>query len=1465
MKLHLPLLLLSSLCLSPVSHAVTVGGASGDGSAETPYTPTDTTITVSGSGATHGTNITLGIGQELHFADRFDEYLSGVFHLADGSSITGNVADGGNKGWGIAVGSNQSIFHIGTAEASATATIGVSRLFFNGGVSSTFDIAAGSTLNFTGGLTGYNSAAAVFNITGGGKMVFTGTNKASTSAGFNAVNANVENGTLQIGDGTTNGTFSTGDIALGATGNLVFNNTGTTTFGGKMTGTGNVRIATGIVDWTGPSGTAAGNALSMTIDVGAELKLSYDGNFSAHFGAGGSLVNNGTVTVNPGAGKTLTIDNGALWNGNLSLESGTLKMVGGKTGANDKTFTLTVKDGAIMAFSGTDAANFNATVDNFIVLDEGGMLDTGTYRQTVKSHNRIVLNGGSIRGQGELSGTSHYGGIDFFGDNTLSVTANSEVHTALRFRSDTTTIETSNGATLLIGELQNAAGEALSGDNLKGGFGAGSGGHMKITGNGTVIIAAGDATEARSLNGTTTIDAGATLQIGQVSGKAGYLASATTNNGTLSIEKGSLASTVTNNATLQIANGSSLDTLRNNGGTTTIINGGRIGEVTTDAGSTAGAIDVQSGTLTVFGGGSSTLASVTVADNAILELANGTVTVNELTLAGNGAVKLDQVHATFGASIDTVNLTYSGSSYLSSDNTGTLTFSGLEASGGGAILYLTATGSGIYALAEGVDLAGKNVKLYQDGAYVSVTMDANRHLVAGESAQELTALVTGDHSTTSYYLNGSVTLSADVSVKSLTLNGGTDSRELNMGGCGLSISSGDSLAYNASTSTDTFTVTNGTLKTNKIDIVQGGELIIAASLQQMTAGGNGIIVGLGSGKLTYTGAGSADIASIAGLAGSIVTVGGGSAESAFTVGSDAGYLGQYVVGQKGSLTLKSGTTGGAGITLNDGSTLVWGTGNTADYSVLMTVANNASITLNTGSNDVTFSRALSATGATYTKAGTGTLTLTQSGTLKGSLVLEEGQVSLGASGGGGNGIVHGTIVVGKEDGASSATLILAGHDAMGYMANNEVTSLTIHQGSSMRIDTSKNHANGSNQTFHNMDIMLEGGSITGGAFDMFGGKTRIHATSDSTISSNVRFRQGADSSITAGELGNGNIMTVDAGATLTVAGQLEEGAGNSADFYKNGEGTLVLQNSGNNYSMATHVQQGALRLDAGATLGTGKGAVTVSHGASLEVVGSTLSNEVQVKNADATADTATIAKRDGASGVGYSNVKIGSTGIVAADASARSGRSEMRDASIQIGENQTYGIENADLVNTLVGLQSGATVTLSNVSFNESSGIAAASGTTGATATLSGTSSLTLGTQATYTGDVEYGGQSYAGLTTSQLSGAAMGSGTLTLDLTNSLLMSEGLAGKGYLAITFEGFTAAAGTTFDTSSFNLADHLTGGFKGATPSIVGVDTSSVAGGTVVYVQFAPAQMPEPTTATLGMLGLGSLLLRRRRRV
>ena len=1423
MKLHLPLLLLSSLCLSSAAHAVTVGGASGDGSADNPYTPTDTTITISGSGDQFGTYITLGAGKELHFANSFDTNLTGVFTLADGSTITGNVAGGGNKGWGVAKGSNLSTFHIGTADAPATATISVSRLCFSNGTSSTFDIATGSTLNFTGGLTGYNGTS-VFNVTGGGTMVFTGTNDASTSYGFSAVNANVDNGTLQIGDGAANGTFTSGNVTLGANGNLVFNNTGSTDFTGTIGGTGKVSVANevhvknssigGAVELKAGSTLVVGESATAAITLGGPVTgtgvLEKKGSGQLNLNAAMAEADKGwTLKLSEGATRLQRTGTADMYVSTVQLSGGNLEIANTNDGASSTNQTVTLHadtlqvdaDASISSYGSSGSGPNRTQVE---VLSLKGAADTTLtiFRKAGDSSWPLEL---TLKGAGDYAGTIHVkNNINGSGwDNSKSSPARLNILDAMAAQNAVVLLEGGSEIDRSYSSLN------LYVDQVT------IGGLASNNSNVEVKIGGDSASSVSQSN----LPASSTLTINAASGKTHSYS-------------GKL--------------GSNINLVKTGAGRQ---------EFSSLLSVTAGMLRVEEGVFALTATGEKTVSSVTLGDAGVLELSGGQTTVESIVqngTLGSGKIALADTKVQLSSSIDTLNLSYTGNSYLTSQNTGTFTFSGLEAGTAESILFLTATGSGIFALGEAANLDGKTVKLYQDGAYVNATMNGERHLVGAETVQELTAGVTGDHSSQVYYSNGGVTLAGNVDVKSLTLNGAADARELNLGGSVLALSTGETLAYAATSSTDAFTVANGTLKTDRIDIVQGGQLNISASLLQAAGSGAGIVVGLGSGQLAYSGSGSVDVASVSGLAGSRVSVGGGSGQSALVVGSDAGYLGSYAVNQGGSLTFNSGVAGGAGISLNNGSTLVWGAGNTTDYSALMTVANNASVTLNTGSNDVTFNRALSATGTTYTKVGSGTLSLTQAGAVKGNLLIEEGAVSLGARGDS-NGIVHGTITVGKAGETSTAKLILHGNDGTGYNDATGVTSLTVHQGATVQIDTAADHKS-TNQTFSNMTITLAGGTITGGAFDMFGTRTSIHATADSEITSNVRFRQSG---------GNGNIVEVDTGATLTLSGMLEEYSGNSVDFFKKGAGTLVLKNAGNNYSKATHIEAGTLRLDAGAKLGDGAGAAVVSEGATLEVANSALGNQVQVKNADAAADVATIAKHEGASGVGYFNVKIGGSGIAAADASVRSGRSEVRDASIQIGENQTYGIENTDLVNTLVGLQSGSSVSLKNVAFNESSSVSFGEGAKAAT--LTGNSSLALGSLATYTNDTVIDGHTYAGLTTSQFAGATMGSGTLTLDVTNSLLMSEGLAGKKYLAITLEGFTAADGTTFDTSSFKLADHLTGGFdKGTPPSIVGVDTTSVAGGTVVYVQFAPAQMPEPATATLGLLGFGSLLLRRRRK-
>lgn len=212
------------------------------------------------------------------------------------------------------------------------------------------------------------------------------------------------------------------------------------------------------------------------------------------------------------------------------------------------------------------------------------------------------------------------------------------------------------------------------------------------------------------------------------------------------------------------------------------------------------------------------------------------------------------------------------------------------------------------------------------------------------------------------------------------------------------------------------------------------------------------------------------------------------------------------------------------------------------------------------------------------------------------------------------------------------------------------------------------------------------------------------------------------------------------------------------------------------------------------------------------------------------------------------------------------------NANISVTAATAYTIDKIDLVNSLVTLQSAATLTMNDVTFDAGSALEKAAGSTGAVAMTGTGNALTVGlTRTTLTADtVSYNGNKYAQLTTTQLSGGIQmaSGGKLTIDLTNQLLNSEGLNGSHYLALTIDGLTAGEGFTLSSDNFALDSRLTGEFvdpeTGATvtPSITGVEATT--SGTVVYISYAPASIPEPSSSLLALFGLSALAARRRRK-
>lgn len=304
-------------------------------------------------------------------------------------------------------------------------------------------------------------------------------------------------------------------------------------------------------------------------------------------------------------------------------------------------------------------------------------------------------------------------------------------------------------------------------------------------------------------------------------------------------------------------------------------------------------------------------------------------------------------------------------------------------------------------------------------------------------------------------------------------------------------------------------------------------------------------------------------------------------------------------------------------------------------------------------------------------------------------------------------------------------------------------------------------------------------------------------------------------------------------------------AGN-LDVTKKGIGDLTLTGA-NNYTGGTTVESGQLRLSGAGSFGAG--ALQVNDAAGAEIATEKLS--VQARGGNARVEgmkTALAASSTTIEGTAQSRVGISHATLTLGQSGARAG--------------EAYALREANLTHSIVVLRQATSLTLENVSFDGQSGLEHAQA--GASSvTMRGTeNTLTIGALAQTDLEspwLENGGKTYAGLTTSQLQGVTLEAGALlTIDVTNELLCSEALRNQGWLAVKLDGFVGTE------DGIVLSDHLAQGFLPETPSIVRVDLDTLPGSTLVYVQFDPALLPEPSAAALGLIGLGAALLRRRRK-
>jgi uncharacterized protein with beta-barrel porin domain len=538
-----------------------VVGATGAGTSSTLILGGDTTLT-SGDGATAFNVSQIGA---------FGQYQNFTAFEKTGQS-TWTLTGSGNQNWTVTNG--------GLIVNTTSLTGNVSFTPVSGGTAGViFDQASNGT--YAGTLTGNGSLTKQ----GTGTLMLSG---AQDYSGGTTISA----GTLQLGDGTTNGSIS-GDVSIAAGGTLAFDPaTGTTqSFGGVLSGAGKVnQIGAGTTLLTGTSSSVG----EVTVSAGT-LELGQTGAFNA-----ATYTNNATTTIDGNAQlvvasqyaqastATLNVSIGAndpaITAGNAVLNGGTLNVTGytgtqftvinttsGITGDfNNVTIGGATSTVDYLTVTGAKSAdNLNYIVDSVLTWNAGptqgsnGVFTltnaTDAFDVSVALTNQAANSTTSWDGQSltkngvgtlTLSAMNAYTGPTTINSGTLAITASGGI------TSDVTNNATFENAGVVTGSVTNATGANFTqtGGSVSGGltnYGTvnANGGAL----NGTIANNAG----SFNLGGTVTSDrtfgnaAGATLA---VSGAGSYtLAGLLTNSGNITVAVG--GSLTANTGILNTASG----------------------------------------------------------------------------------------------------------------------------------------------------------------------------------------------------------------------------------------------------------------------------------------------------------------------------------------------------------------------------------------------------------------------------------------------------------------------------------------------------------------------------------------------------------------------------------------------------------------------------------------------------------------------------------------------------------------------------------------------------------------------------------------------------------------------------------------------------------------------------------------------------------------------------------------------
>ena len=1080
----------------------------------------------------------------------------------------------------------------GTLAATETFTLDGKRGITTGGA---LDVAAGKTLTYGGIAAGSGTLTK----TGTGTLVLTGTN---TYTGATTISS----GTLQLGDGTTNGALAA-NAAITAIGALVYNVASSTTQiaaislsgGGAVTKSGaGTLVFIGQSSFSGAVTIDAG-----TLQIGGVVVegVTYNGSL----GNAASITNNGTLVnknnisastfsrtlggtgafvMDAGSANTLTLSGANTYGGATTVASGTLKL-GSSTALGTTATGTTVAPGAVLDLLGQTLGAEALTLSGTGISSGGALINSdGT--------------AASLSGNIALAAHSSVGGV---GQMTLSGVISGSDMDLTKVGAGALTLSNTNtytGTTALSAGTLNITGSLASGSNVTVASGTTLMGTGTIGGSVTVasagIITAGNGTSGTlTLGGGLTFDGAGSIHIGTLGNYTGTTAKALGVTGALTLNGGAGA------VTLALPSGAV-----DNGTYHLLSYGGTFSNPT--GFSFTGAVP-NNNTLRQHGELSNDTTNlridyVVTGDNPVWSGAHGgiwtTGTTGEVGATPSWATESGHAATDFWLSDnaefnDTVQIGAVSSapsttsvSIDGSVNAGSILFdnSALDYTVTGSTPSDKITGGAVVKTGSG-KLTITNANSYSDGTTLNAgVLQVGNDSALGTGILTLNGGTLSSDSTAAHELANNLVIGGDVTLGNATHTGVlTFSGTVDLDGSTHQITAASDVMLTGILSgtngglskagTGTLTLSGANTFTSDVNL-SAGTLAITSSSS----------LGAPGSMLTFTG--TSTLRADAGVSVSRnYVINSGVTATIDTNGHDLTNAG--IVTGSGALTkinsgifTLTGVNTYTGTTTISGGTLRIGDGAT-DGSIASSAAiiNNSALTYNL-INSRTFSQVISGSGS-FTKEGPGTMTLTGVNTYTGATTISGGTLQIGDGG---------------TDGSIAATSGITNNASLVYNLADSRTFDHIISGSGTLTKTGEGTLTLSGSNTYGGQTSVSGGTLsissnanlgavaTGATLNLNGGTLQTTAN-DITLDNSGTNKRG----IVLGS-GGGAFDTATSNKTLTVTGVIS----GSGALTKTGAGDLTLTGA-NTYAGATTVSGGTLGLAADSGLGTAPEAITAGH------------------------------------------------------------------------------------------------------------------------------------------------------------------------------------------------------------------------------------------------------------------------------